>query len=77
MNVRIKFFGMLAEVTGKAEMDFDHVNDVDSLHKKVIADFPKLGNHQFVIAVNKKIVDRNATLYAGDVVAFLPPFAGG
>ena len=77
MTIQVKFFGLLADVTGKSEMELQNMIDTDSLRQKVIAVFPNLSNYKFVVAVNKKIVNRNEKLQTGDVAAFLPPFGGG
>ena len=77
MSIQIKFFGSLADAAGKSQVDINDVNDTDSLKEKMLKDFPKLMNYQFVIAVSKQIVKKNQALNSGDVVALLPPFAGG
>lgn len=77
MSIQIKFFGQIAEVTGTGEMVLQGINDTNSLQTKLLSDFPQLKNYQFVVAVDKKIINGNETLHAGNVVALLPPFAGG
>ncbi len=77
MGIQIKIFGQLADIIGSDELQLQHMNDTGSLRKKLISDFPKLANYPFVVAVGKKIVNGNQKLNAGDVVALLPPFAGG
>lgn len=77
MSIQIKFFGQIADVAGTSDMQVQNVNDTDSLRAKMISDFPQLKNYQFVVAVDKKIVNGNQMLHSNNVVAFLPPFAGG
>ncbi len=77
MSIEIKFFGSLADIVGSNEMHLQNVSDTDSLLEKIISDFPKLNGYSFVLAVNRKIITVNQMLKTGDVVAFLPPFAGG
>lgn len=77
MSVQIQLFGMLADVLGRHQLDISDVYDTDGLKSKILKDHPKLNNYQFVIAVSKKIVNGNQVLNSGDVVALLPPFAGG
>ena len=77
MTVQVKFFGNLVELIGTDTMQLQNVFDTDTLRKKLIIDFPQLGNHSFAVAVENKIVRENQILHAGNVVAFLPPFAGG
>ncbi|MBI4931464.1 MAG: MoaD/ThiS family protein [Bacteroidetes bacterium] len=77
MSIQINLFGSLAEVVGKTQLNINDVNDTEALKQKMLDDFPKLKNYQFVIAVSKQIIKENQLLNAGDVVALLPPFAGG
>jgi len=77
MSIHVKLFGSLADIVGKTDLTVDGINDTDSLKKKILSDFPKLKDQRFVIVVSKQIVKGNQTLKAGDVVALLPPFAGG
>ena len=77
MSIQVKLFGSLVDIVGKAEISIGGINDTDSLKKKMLSDFPKLKNQRFVIVVSKQIAKGNQTLKAGDVVALLPPFAGG
>lgn len=77
MSIRVKLFGALADVVGKNEIQFQNINDTDSLKQKMISDFPKLKNHSFIVAVCKTVANENQSLQTGDVVALLPPFAGG
>lgn len=77
MSIQIKFFGPLADVVGKAELVAELFSDTDLLRERMLDDFPGLKNHQFVMAVDKHIIRNNTELKAGNVVALLPPFAGG
>ena len=51
--------------------------DVESLRKKLIAEFPELDGKKFAIAVNKKIVSDNINLAPTDEIALMPPYSGG
>ena len=77
MSIQVKLFGVLADVVGQPELLLKNIGDTDSLKEKMISDFPKLKMHSFVVAVYKKISNENQVLSNGDVVALLPPFAGG
>lgn len=77
MNVQVMLFGSLAEVVGKPRLEIKDCTDTASLKEKLVMEFPKLNNYEFVIAVYKQIVTGNAKINSGDVVALLPPFAGG
>ncbi|MBL0309316.1 MAG: MoaD/ThiS family protein [Bacteroidetes bacterium] len=77
MSIQIKLFGQLVEIVGSNELELQGVSDTDLVRQRLIADFPKLRNYPFVIAVNKKIANQNQKINTDDVVALLPPFAGG
>ncbi|MGB3345596.1 MAG: MoaD/ThiS family protein [Aequorivita sp.] len=77
MSTQIKIFGQLAEMIGSDQLVLRDVKDTDLLRKRLISDFPKLADYPFVVAVDKKVINKNITLKAGDEVALLPPFAGG
>ena len=75
--MKLFFFGQLAEVTGKSDMEILNIPDTDSLLKKLETDFPKLKNLKFQISVDRKISKGNVKLENGSEIALLPPFAGG
>ncbi len=77
MKIQIKFFGQLAEITGKPTIEVDAVNNTDLLIKKMLIDFPKLKDCKFQVSVNHKLLKEKQVLESGSEVAFLPPFAGG
>jgi molybdopterin synthase sulfur carrier subunit len=77
MSIQVKLFGSLADIVGKNELGIEGIKDTDSLKKKMLVDFPKLKDQSFVLVVSKQIVKGNQVLNSGDVVALLPPFAGG
>jgi sulfur-carrier protein len=77
MSIKIKFFGPLIDVVGSSEMEVYSMADTETVRSKMLNDFPKLKNYQFMIAVNKKKEKENVPLKPGDEVALLPPFAGG
>lgn len=77
MNLKILFFGQLADITGTQEMEIMNVKDSDSLQNKLSDEFPEMKGLQFSVAVNNKTVTENTILKDGDIVAILPPFSGG
>ncbi len=76
MNKAI-FFGSLLEATGVSEFEVHDAVDIYSLKSKVLAEFPRLRDYKFLLALHHQVVNGNMELIDGDVVAFLPPFAGG
>lgn len=78
MKVNVKYFGMIAEATGRGE-------EVIEISEGIRArDLKSLQVHQYGIqdpdsiqlAVNQEL-NKEVELKDGDEVAFLPPFAGG
>ena len=79
MTITLKYFGQLAEVfeTSEETRDLENINVTDLI--KEISSGYDLDHIPYQIAINQKIIDRNAqvNLNDGDTVALLPPFAGG
>ena len=78
MKLSLKYFGQIAEKTGKSEEVFE-LNEIVNLNdiSQLIHDKYSLNGLPFQIAVNKKLSDSDLKLSENDEVAFLPPFAGG
>ena len=77
MQVKVIFFGVLAEV---AAINVKFYSDVKSLgHLKMLIkdDFPEFVHYNFRISVNSIIVNNDPDLKDGDEIALMPPFAGG
>lgn len=77
MNIQVMLFGSLAQIVGKNSLEVNACQDTLNLKNELVKAFPNLNKYQFVIAVNKQIVNENTKINNGDVVALLPPFAGG
>ena len=78
MKVSVLFFGSLIDATGgKREIQLNDMRDMDSVKNNLLKQFPQLENYTFRIALNQKILDENHDLIDNDVIALLPPFAGG
>ena len=77
--IQLKYFGAITEKTGSngEKIPFSEISLkqlIDELEQKY-----HLSNLSFSVAVNQKIVQNiaNLELKDNDIVAFLPPFAGG
>ena len=77
MKIKILFFGILTDITGKEEMHLADVKSTNELINKLHAVYPGMNNLTYRIAVNREMVVDNTELKDGDEVALLPPFAGG
>ncbi|WP_258105716.1 MoaD/ThiS family protein [Marinoscillum sp. MHG1-6] len=77
--VSVKYFGMIAEKTGKEieQISFEEVgNHLTDLKTYCEKSYPGMGDIKYQIAINKCLGSKEV-LQEGDEVAFLPPFAGG
>jgi sulfur-carrier protein len=78
MKINVLLFGSLLDVTGgKAEFELKDMPDINAVEKKMLMNYPVLAKYTFRIAVNQQLIKDNHELRDNDVVAFLPPFAGG
>ena len=80
MKITLKYFGLIADITNTNEELFSleksdySTNDLmKQLHEKDTG----LQNVSFAIAVNKSITTTEINLNNNDIIALLPPFAGG
>ena len=81
MKVRVKFFAILRERAGTAEVirELSEGATVADLWRGLQKDFPKLAvpGIRMLYAVNQNYVGANDTLRDGDEVVFIPPVSGG
>lgn len=81
IEIKLKYFGIIADVTQKKEEIFFIENDVNTLRllkSKIEIIYPKILDVNYSIALNKVIVSNcDVGLEDKDEVAFMPPFAGG
>ena len=77
--IEIKYFGAVAE---KTKCEFEKVSFSEVSLQELLRDLEEKYQFEsisFSVAVNQKIVPKtiNYTLQPSDIVALLPPFAGG
>jgi len=81
MKVRVKFFAILRERAGTAEViqELSEGATVADLWRGLQKDFPKLDvpGIRLLFAVNQNYVGSNDPLRDGDEVVFIPPVSGG
>jgi molybdopterin synthase sulfur carrier subunit len=80
MIVTVKYFGLLADLTNKKEeqlqMDQETIA-MTVLQSKLESLYEGLQKTTYAIAVNQTICTTDVEIKNQDVIAFLPPFAGG
>lgn len=77
MEIKVLFFGVLADVTGTNCKHFRDVKSIGDLKLKIEDDFPEMVHYDYRISLNNELTDDNLLLNDGDEVALMPPFAGG
>lgn len=80
MNVTIKYFGSLADISQLKEEQLSFEEDtisVAALKSKIESNYQNMESANYLIAVNQKMSDLQTSINDKDVIAFLPPFAGG
>lgn len=76
MPLQVILYGQLTEIIGKS-LTMTTVSDTDALREKLNKDYPELQCINYLIAVNKQIIQENVMLPEEGIVALLPPFSGG
>jgi MoaE-MoaD fusion protein len=81
MKVRVKFFAILREKIGAAEMtrDIEEGGTVGDLWRALQKDYPKIDvpGIRLLYAVNQNYVKADHRLSDQDEVVFVPPVSGG
>jgi len=81
MTVKVLFFGLLKDITGRAEdwLDLSDGAKVDGVFRHYAERFPKIGEmaRSIVMARNHEFAELSSAIADGDEIAFLPPVSGG
>jgi molybdopterin synthase sulfur carrier subunit len=75
--IKVLLFGMIKDIVGDNTIAVNEVNDTNELINKLHSMFPPLAGAQYIIAVNRDIIQENTALQQNAEVALLPPFSGG
>ena len=77
MKIKIKYFGMLTEVTSCEEeiIDFSGIL-ISELLEVLFIKYPNLKDKKFQVAQNNELVPVNIKISSQEIV-LLPPFSGG
>lgn len=81
MRVRVLFFGILKDVAGRNDTEFDLSEgaSVQDVLARCVTAFPRMEKllNSSAVAVNQRYSDRETPLHGHDEVALLPPVSGG
>jgi molybdopterin converting factor subunit 1 len=81
MKVRLLFFAVLKDITGRseAELALAEGTRAGEVWSRIQRDFAQLAGYDQppMIAVNESYARPDTVLHDGDEVAFIPPVAGG
>jgi molybdopterin converting factor subunit 1 len=79
--VKVLFFGMLKDITGRAEdqLDLENGATLGRVFDHYSSRFPRLREMagSILLARNQEFAEPSAPLAGGDEIAFLPPVSGG
>ena len=77
MEMKLRYFGQLQEVTGKKEEVLtDSFESLGNLRSFLLKRYPKLNDVHFKMAQENKI-DIDSSPLRGNLIDLLPPFSGG
>ncbi|MFT5436225.1 MAG: molybdopterin synthase sulfur carrier subunit [Ulvibacter sp.] len=77
MNLKIRYFGLIAEITNRSEetIAFSKAS-VSDLLELLFEKYPELKEKDFQVAQDLEIVSKDTLLLESEI-ALLPPFSGG
>jgi len=76
-RVTLLYFGAIRDITGLGSEESTAPDTLEALHRELLSRYPGLGALRFRYSVNESLISGNRKLEADDVIALLPPFAGG
>ena len=76
MKVTVLLFAQLAELFPSSTLEIE-VTSLQEIIENLESKNPDFIGQQYSVAINEEIVQNDIVLKDGDIVALLPPFAGG
>lgn len=78
MEIKVLFYGVVADVTGTRIKTYTGVSSFGDLRLRILDYFPELMHYDFRYCHNKVLVNgEGINLNDGDEISLLPPFYGG
>ena len=75
--IKVLLFAQIADLFEQSSIEMEDISTTGELISILEERNRELSAYKYVIAVNEEIVKENTALNENDVVALLPPFAGG
>jgi len=76
-QINVLTFGAITEITGSKTFMIEGIDSTENLVQVLEEKYPLLKTVQYVIAVNKEVIQKPTRLTNNATVALLPPFSGG
>ncbi|NQX84575.1 MAG: MoaD/ThiS family protein [Flavobacteriaceae bacterium] len=77
MNLKVKYFGLIAEITNCSEETIPFSkHTVAEFLDLIFSKYPALKNKDFKVAQNMQLVNIETKISSAEI-ALLPPFSGG
>lgn len=78
MNVKILFFGAVADAAGMRELSYrTNAPDTTAMLAELLAEYPKLAGRDLLLALNQEHAAGSERLKDGDEVAIFAAVSGG
>lgn len=75
--MKILYFGILSEITGKSHEELSFEGTVSDLKELIGNQYPDIKKHDFQVAVDQNIASEDQSISTAVEIALLPPFTGG
>ncbi|HUW92871.1 MAG TPA: MoaD/ThiS family protein [Bacteroidales bacterium] len=74
--IKVLYFGIAQEIAGKTGEEFG-VESTTGLRRQIYEKYPRMKTVVFRLALNGTMLTTDTSLKDNDIIALLPPFAGG
>lgn len=74
MEIRVLFFGALADVAGTSFKNYNDIKSFGDLRLRIEDDYPGITNYSYRVIINRILAENEPVLNDGDEVALLPKF---
>jgi sulfur-carrier protein len=77
MEINVIAFGQIADIFGSRALQLTDVNSTDELRRKLEKKYPQLKEMNYLVAVDRNIIQADTVISDTSTIALLPPFSGG